>query len=81
MRVGAAGSAVPPPERSAEDYGTDGGDPAHGGGRKARVLVVDDHPLNRRILLGMLRGWGCRAEGAASGEEALAKAARAAAAE
>ena len=37
------------------------------------VLVVDDHPLNRRILVEMLRGWGCRPEGAASGEEALAK--------
>ena len=37
------------------------------------VLVVDDHPLNRRIFVEMLRGWGCRPEGAASGEEALGK--------
>ncbi len=38
-----------------------------------RVLVVDDHSLNRRILMEMLRSWGCRPEGAASGEEALAR--------
>ena len=49
-----AGSAVPPPERSAEDYGTDGGDPAHGGGRKARVLVVDDNHDMRHYMARLL---------------------------
>ncbi len=39
----------------------------------AHVLVVDDHPVNRRILFETLRGWGARPESAASGEEALAK--------
>lgn len=38
-----------------------------------RVLVVDDHPVNRQLPAMLLRGteWVC--ESAASGEEALAK--------
>ncbi len=39
----------------------------------ARVLVVDGHPVNRRILVGTLRGWGARPEAVASGEEAIAR--------
>src|SRR5262249_19609786 len=37
-----------------------------------RVLVVDDHAVNRRILGEQLRTWGCRADEAASGAQALA---------
>jgi CheY-like chemotaxis protein len=36
-----------------------------------RVLVVDDFDLNRRILCEQLRSWGCVADEAASGLEAL----------
>ncbi|MFN8588533.1 MAG: response regulator [Candidatus Eisenbacteria bacterium] len=39
----------------------------------AHVLVVDDHPVNRRVLFETLRGWGVRPECASNGEEALAK--------
>jgi CheY-like chemotaxis protein/HPt (histidine-containing phosphotransfer) domain-containing protein len=35
------------------------------------VLVVDDNPTNREILLRQLSGWGVRAEGVASGTRAL----------
>jgi CheY-like chemotaxis protein len=35
------------------------------------VLVVDDNPTNREILLRQLSGWGIRAEGVASGTRAL----------
>ena len=37
-----------------------------------RVLVVDDCEVNRRTLAAHLRAWGCAAEAAASGREALA---------
>jgi PAS domain S-box-containing protein len=39
----------------------------------ARVLVVDDHAVNRRILGETLRAWGARPETVASGAEALAR--------
>jgi PAS domain S-box-containing protein len=38
-----------------------------------RVLVADDHPVNRRIFAETLAGWGMRVEAVESGEEALAR--------
>ena len=40
---------------------------------RARVLVVDDDPLSRRILEQVLVSSGCEVESAADGQEALAK--------
>jgi PAS domain S-box-containing protein len=42
-----------------------------------RVLVKDDHRMNRLVIAGMCSRWGMRAEEAASGEEALRMAAAA----
>jgi two-component system sensor histidine kinase/response regulator len=36
-----------------------------------RVLVADDHPVNRRLLTGLLSGWGLRPTVVASGRAAL----------
>jgi CheY-like chemotaxis protein len=38
-----------------------------------RVLIVDDTPINRRILRRTLEAWGCRVTEAAGGGEALAR--------
>lgn len=38
-----------------------------------RALVVDDGPLNRKLMSGLLTQMGCEVDTAASGEEALAK--------
>jgi CheY-like chemotaxis protein len=40
-----------------------------------KVLVVDDHPLNRTLLVGMLRALKLACDEAADGREAVAKAA------
>jgi CheY-like chemotaxis protein len=40
-------------------------------GSRMRVLVVDDHASDRKILHRFLASWGLRNDGAASGEEAL----------
>jgi signal transduction histidine kinase/CheY-like chemotaxis protein len=39
--------------------------------RSLRVLVVDDHPTNRKLLRHQLASWGCRFEEAESGALAL----------
>ena len=39
--------------------------------RGARVLIVDDHPVNREILLVLLKSWGMRPAEAADGLSAL----------
>jgi PAS domain S-box-containing protein len=38
-----------------------------------RALVVDDHPVNRRIFTETLLGWGMRVEAVEGGDEALAR--------
>jgi CheY-like chemotaxis protein len=43
-----------------------------GGGEAARVLVVDDHPVNREVLVRQLRLLGFEADTAEDGKEALA---------
>ncbi|MBI1685865.1 ATP-binding protein [Caulobacter hibisci] len=44
--------------------------------RAARILLVDDHPMNREIGVGLLRLAGCHVETAENGRQALAAAAR-----
>ncbi len=39
--------------------------------RGARVLIVDDHPTNRRILRGQVAAWGMRSAEVEGGEQAL----------
>jgi CheY-like chemotaxis protein len=39
----------------------------------AHILIVDDHPVNRRLLTVLLTFWGCRYQEAESGDSALAK--------
>ncbi len=41
-----------------------------------RIMVVDDNPLNRKILEGTLSGWGALVKTARTGEDALSLAAR-----
>jgi CheY-like chemotaxis protein/HPt (histidine-containing phosphotransfer) domain-containing protein len=43
-----------------------------GGGEAARLLVVDDHPVNREVLVRQLKLLGLAADTAADGSEALA---------
>ncbi len=54
--------------------------PAEGGGsrpptavdlRGRRILIVDDHPTNRRLLVRLLARWGAQAEESAESREAL----------
>ncbi|MEH0198437.1 ATP-binding protein [Caulobacter sp. CCNWLY153] len=44
--------------------------------KAARILLVDDHPMNREIGVGLLRLAGCHVETAENGRQALAAAAR-----
>ncbi len=39
----------------------------------SKILVVDDHPTNRTLLVRMLESWGSRCYACANGEEALRK--------
>lgn len=38
-----------------------------------KVLVVDDHAVNRLLVANLLKSWGCLHDEAASGQEAMAK--------
>ncbi len=38
-----------------------------------KVLIVDDHEVNRMVLLEMLRPWGCRSTEAAGARDAMEK--------
>ena len=52
-----------------------GADPFAGAGvalRGRRVLVVDDQPLNRRVLVQQLEAWNVRVDAAGSASEAIA---------
>ncbi len=44
---------------------------APGGLEGTRVLVVDDHPVNRMVLLDILHSWGCRPGEASGGDPAM----------
>lgn len=57
---------APAPEPEAE--------PATEGGRTPRVLVVDDHPVNREVARVMLEAFGCEVAEAIDGVEAVAAA-------
>ncbi|HEY3699774.1 MAG TPA: cache domain-containing protein [Spongiibacteraceae bacterium] len=43
------------------------------GGRRVEVMVVDDNPINRQVLSGMLRASGIEVSEAENGQEALDK--------
>jgi len=45
----------------------------HGAMAGARVLVVDDHEITRRVVVELLTAWRLRGESAASADEALAR--------
>ncbi len=49
--------------------------------RGAKVLVVDDHAVNRRLLIRLLEAWGCKALAVADADSALAALREAAAGE
>lgn len=42
------------------------------GDRRPRVLIVDDEPVNLKVLAAHLTRWGCAVQQASSGAEALA---------
>jgi PAS domain S-box-containing protein len=50
-------------EQPTADHGLDG----------IKALVVDDHAVNRMILVEMLRSWGCRPEDSPDGKDAMKK--------
>lgn len=50
-----------------------GGDPAQRPNQTAKVLVVDDNAINRRVLAGMVRAQGCEVEMAGNGQDAIDK--------
>jgi signal transduction histidine kinase/CheY-like chemotaxis protein len=64
---------IPIPEGPGPMQGAAGaseGEPPPGTG-SLRVLVVDDHPMNRKLLVQFLAGYGIMADTAASGQQAL----------
>jgi signal transduction histidine kinase/ActR/RegA family two-component response regulator/HPt (histidine-containing phosphotransfer) domain-containing protein len=63
LRLDAAASASVPESAAA---------PALRGGPAPRLLVVDDHPVNREVLARQLELLGCEADMAEDGEQALA---------
>jgi CheY-like chemotaxis protein len=46
---------------------------AYVGDRRPRILIVDDEPVNLKVLAAHLVRWGCEVEQASSGPEALAR--------
>ncbi|MEM8714074.1 MAG: ATP-binding protein, partial [Planctomycetota bacterium] len=68
------GSSLPPQDPWAEGE-PDGGVPLNGAAdahvKAARVLAVDDHPVNRRLLEAYLERFGCDHDVAESGHAAL----------
>ena len=66
----ASAEAAPLTLPSPPDFGRRGVGTA--GGAEARLLVVDDHPVNREVLMRQLRLFGLAADTAADGSEALA---------
>ncbi|GAA0870484.1 hypothetical protein GCM10009116_23200 [Brevundimonas basaltis] len=71
----AADAATESPTSAQPAY-ADGADPAAGAGsdapsRPPRVLVVDDHPVNREVARIMVRAFGCEVVEACDGQEAV----------
>lgn len=44
---------------------------AYIGGRTPRILIVDDEPINLKVLAAHLTRWGCTVRAVSSGREAL----------
>ncbi len=60
------GSETPPPPGAAADVA-----PSAGPAPAPRVLIVDDHPVNREVARIMLQAFGCEVTEACDGHEAL----------
>jgi signal transduction histidine kinase/ActR/RegA family two-component response regulator len=66
------GEAAPaPPRRTAVPERTDHVDHNLARGHPLRILVAEDHPMNRHVMLGLLEYLGYGAEVAGNGREAL----------
>jgi signal transduction histidine kinase/ActR/RegA family two-component response regulator len=65
-------AAVKPEKPRIRDAGTPAAkEPLPPGARALRILVVDDHALNRKVLESFLESYGLTADMAVSGDEAL----------
>ena len=63
--------AEPAPTARAQALSADAADVAPAVGPAPRVLVVDDHPVNREVARIMLQAFGCEVTEACDGHEAL----------
>jgi len=59
------------PARAAADYSQDMGQHKKAALGKLRILVVDDHPINRKVVTTILKKWGSSFQIAVNGLEAV----------